>query len=85
MVGFTALVPWMAVFPRHATTVTHAPGRWTWSKIDRNLLGIEPRAYRLRLLFLPDADVAADVPGPSTGTIGWDEMFSRKVLMTVAV
>jgi MFS transporter, ACS family, D-galactonate transporter len=45
LLGFTSLVwliPWFGAFPRGATTVTHttAAGRWSISKIDRNLLGM---------------------------------------------
>ncbi|HTX35376.1 MAG TPA: MFS transporter [Bryobacteraceae bacterium] len=45
LLGFTSLlwlVPWLAAFPRGATTITRAPerGKWKLSKVDRNLLGM---------------------------------------------
>ena len=45
ILGFTSLVwliPWLTVFPRGASTVTHTAGAGDWklSKVDRNLLGM---------------------------------------------
>ncbi len=45
LLGFTSLLwlaPWLAVFPRHASTVTHESGKGNWklSNVDRNLIGM---------------------------------------------
>lgn len=119
VLGFAALlwlVPWMAVFPRYATTVTHRSGQWKWSKVDRNLLGMSlahigygyyfylmmtwlpTYLVQVRGLSLQQAGAYAVVPyltftiGEPVGgwiadrliAIGWDEIFSRKVIITLA-
>ena len=121
ILGFTSLVwliPWLIAFPRHATTVTHASGKgnYSFSKVDRNLLGMSlahigygyyfylmvtwlpSYLVNVRHMSLKEAGAYAVVPyltftvgEPIGGWIadrmvarGWDEIFSRKVIITVS-
>ena len=121
ILGFTSLVwliPWLIAFPRHATTVTHASGKgnYSFSKVDRNLLGMSlahigygyyfylmvtwlpSYLVNVRHMTLKEAGAYAVVPyltftlGEPIGgwiadrmvTMGLDEIFSRKVVITVS-
>jgi len=112
------LIPWMLVFPRGATTATHtgSAGGWSFSKIDRNLLGMSlahigygyyfyllvtwlpTYLVQARHMSLKEAGAYAVVPyltftiGEPVGgwiadrlvAFGWDEIYSRKIVITVA-
>jgi MFS family permease len=121
ILGFGSLVwliPWLAAFPRGASTVTHAGsgGGWSFSRIDRDLLGMSlahigygyyfylmvtwlpTYLVQARHMSLKEAGAYAVVPyltftigEPIGGWIadrlvafGWDEIYSRKVIITVA-
>ena len=121
ILGFGSLVwliPWLLAFPRGSTTVTHigSAGGWSFSRIDRNLLGMSlahigygyyfylmvtwlpTYLVQARHMSLKEAGAYAVVPyltftiGEPVGgwiadrlvTFGWDEIYSRKVIITVA-
>ena len=121
ILGFGSLVwliPWSLAFPRGSTTVTHigSVGGWSFSRIDRNLLGMSlahigygyyfylmvtwlpTYLVQARHMSLKEAGAYAVVPyltftiGEPVGgwiadrlvTFGWDEIYSRKVIITVA-
>jgi MFS family permease len=112
------LIPWLLAFPRGASTVTHtwSAGVWSFSRIDRNLLGMSlahigygyyfyllvtwlpTYLVQARHMSLTEAGAYAVVPyltftiGEPVGgwiadrlvAFGWDEIYSRKVIITVA-